>query len=168
MVSKVKWPEMSYFLEFKGWAMLSHWLHAPKKHRSHVFSKLSNSICVKLNRGKNSDRQILTVPLVLQVNTVQLAYRSRGLCRGVRWKATMHTWPADKSLEMDCRHGISDFHGMAGIYLGYLDSFIIRIPEKSFSFPSNPLLIGPLCPSQGLLFFPHVAGQPTTQTEQLK
>lgn len=53
-----------------------------------------------------------------------------GLCRGVRWKGTMHTWPADESLEMDCKDGISNFRGMAGMCLGYLDSFIIRIPEK--------------------------------------
>lgn len=47
---------------------------------SHL-STLSNSICLKLNRSKNSDRYILTVPLDLQVSTVQLTHRSRGLCR---------------------------------------------------------------------------------------
>lgn len=80
----------------------------------------------------------------------------------------MHSWPADKSLEMDCKNGISNFNGMAGIYLGYLDSFIIRIPEKLFPFPSNLLFISFLSPSQGILFFLCIAGQLTTQTEQWK
>lgn len=54
ILSTVKWPEMSYFLEFKGWALVNHWLHAPKKHKSH--STLGNSMCLKLNKSKNSDR----------------------------------------------------------------------------------------------------------------
>lgn len=80
ILSVVKWPEMSYFLEFKGWALVSHWLHAPKKHRSH--STLSKSMRLKLNKSRNSDRHILTVPLDLQVSTVKLMHRNGG-CVGV-------------------------------------------------------------------------------------